>query len=206
MAILNLYNTRVLPGLLNREMGLELFNETREKTVAPVFGVVLEVGFGSGYNLPYYKNVKKLYALDPSKELFALSSNRIEKASFEVEHLSCSAETIPLPNDSIDFVVSTWSLCSIPNVPRALNEIKRVLKPGGTFLFVEHGQSPRMFNFILQVICTPFTQTFKGNCHLTRNIDTLIKNSGLSLSNMDMHQEEGAPLYYSYSGVATRKK
>jgi ubiquinone/menaquinone biosynthesis C-methylase UbiE len=152
------------------------FNGTRSKVVDSAKGIVLEVGFGSGYNLPLYKNVQKLYALDPSKELFAYAADRIAAVQFPVEYLPNSAEYIPLQDNSIDTVVSTWSLCSIPNIEKALNEIRRVLIPGGRFLFVEHGQSPKKINSIVQQLVTPIFRHFNGNCHLDRKIDDYIQN------------------------------
>ena len=126
------------------------FNETRTEVVKQARGAVLEIGFGSGYNLPFYKDVSKLYALDPSAELFAYAKDRISSVSFPVEYLQNSAENIPLEDNSIDAVVSTWSLCSIPDLSRALQEIKRVLKPDGKFYFIEHGQSPKRINSMVQ--------------------------------------------------------
>lgn len=181
------------------------FNETRREVASQASGMVLEIGFGSGYNLPFYKEVKKLYALDPSVELFAYAKNRIEAASFPVLYLQNSAEKIPLENNSIDTVVSTWSLCSISDLPRALKEIKRVLKPNGRFLFVEHGRSPKRMNAVIQKLLTHVTRHFTGNCHLDRKMDDSISLSGLVIENIEMLPEEGRPLMFSYQGVAIKK-
>ncbi len=181
------------------------FNKTREQVVHSAQGIVLEVGFGSGYNLPFYKNVKKLYALDPSKELFAYAADRIASAQFPVEYLPDSAEQIPLQDNSIDTVVSTWSLCSIPNLEKAMKEIWRVLIPGGRFLFVEHGQSPKKINSLVQKLLTPISRHFTGNCHLDRKIDDYIQKSGLVIENIEMFPEEGRPLMFSYRGSAIKQ-
>jgi ubiquinone/menaquinone biosynthesis C-methylase UbiE len=180
------------------------FNETHAKIVEPARGVILEIGFGSGYNLPFYKNVKKLYALEPSKELYAYAQERIVATGFPVEHLPCSAERISLETASIDTVVSTWTLCSIPNLAQALSEVRRVLKPGGQFLFVEHGQSPKTLNAIAQKILTPITRLYAGNCHLDRNIGTFIKDSGLRIEKLEAFPEDGRPLMFSYRGTAIK--
>lgn len=181
------------------------FNDTRAQAVDSAQGIVLEIGFGSGYNLPFYKNVKKLYALDPSQELFAYATDRIASVQFPVEYLPNSAEHIPLRDNSIDTVVSTWSLCSIPNLEKAMKEIQRVLIPGGRFLFVEHGQSPKKISSLVQKLLTPLSRHFTGNCHLDRKIDDFITTSGLMIENLEMFPEEGRPLMFSYHGSAVKK-
>ena len=186
-------------------MGPAEFNDTRSRVVSPANGDVLEIGFGSGYNIPFYKDINKLYALDPSRELYSYATDRISTVSFPVVYLQNSAEKIPLESGTIDTVVSTWSLCSIPNLPEAMREIKRVLKPGGKFLFVEHGQSSKKINSIAQKLITPVTKLFTGNCHLDRKIDDFIINSGLTIEQIDMFPEGGRPLMFSYRGVAINK-
>lgn len=202
--MLKLYNKYILPRFLNLGMGSVEFNETRSEVVGPANGIVLEIGFGSGYNLPFYKNIEKLYALDPSRELYNYSKDRIITAPFTVEYLECSAEEIPLGDGTVDTIVSTWNLCSIPNLAKAMKEIQRVLKPGGCFLFVEHGKSPKEVKFAVQRIMTPITRLYAGNCHLDRKIDDFIRDSGLSIEILEMSQEEGRPLMFSYQGVAKK--
>lgn len=200
----NLYNKYILPRLLDRDMRPVEFNETRSKIVDPAQGIVLEIGFGSGYNLPFYKNVTKLYALEPSEELFEYAKERIESSPFSIEHLRCSAENIPLGDNSVDTVVSTWTLCSIPDVSKTLEEIHRVLKLGGKFLFVEHGKSPKKLNAFVQKIVTPVTRLYAGNCHLDRDINELIKNSKLKIESIGVSPEAGRPLMFSYRGIASK--
>ena len=199
------YNKYILPKLLDRNMRSSEFNETREEVVKQAHGAVLEIGFGSGYNLPFYKNVTKLFALDPSLELFSYAKERVASASFPVEYLQNSAEKIPLEDNSIDAVVSTWSLCSIPDLPKALKEIKRVLKPNGKFLFIEHGKSPKKMNSLVQMFFTQVSRHFTGNCHLDRKIDDFVTDSGLIIESIEMLPEEGRPLMFSYQGVAINK-
>lgn len=200
-----LYNKHILPRLLDRGMRSAEFNETRSEVVHQARGMVLEIGFGSGYNLPFYKDIEKLYALDPSVELYAYAKERIAFASFPVEYLPSSAEQIPLEDNSIDTVVSTWSLCSIPDLPRSLKEIQRVLKPNGRFLFIEHGQSPKRMNAVVQKWFTKVSRHFTGNCHLDRKMDDFITDSGLIVESIEMLPEEGRPLMFSYQGVAVKK-
>jgi len=200
-----LYNKYILPRLLDRGMRSAEFNETRREVVEQASGTVLEIGFGSGYNLPFYKDIERLYALDPSVELYAYAKERIASVSFPVEYLHSSAENIPLDDSSIDTVVSTWSLCSILDLPRVLKEMKRVLKPGGRFLFVEHGQSSKRMNAVVQKWFTKVSRHFTGNCHLDRKIDDYIIDVGFSIESIEMIPEEGRPLMFSYQGVAVKK-
>ena len=200
----NLYNKYILPHLLNKGMRSTEFNDTRSKVVDPAHGTVLEIGFGSGYNLPFYKNVTKLYALEPSEELFEYAKERIKSSPFPVEYLKCSAEDIPLEDNSIDTVVSTWTLCSIPDLSKTLEEIHRVLKPGGKFLFAEHGKHSKKINSIIQRLITPITKYFTGNCHLDRKIDVEIKKSGLIIETIQMSPEDSRPLKFSYRGIAVK--
>ena len=197
------YHKYIVPRLINKSMSSAEFNTTREGVVAPARGVVLEIGFGSGYNLPFYKGVEGLYALDPSQELYDYASERIKSVSFPVTYLKASAEHIPLAENSVDTVVSTWSLCSVDDVPKVLQEIRRVLKPQGKFIFVEHGQSPEKIKAWTQRLVTPLMKNFTGNCHLDRKVDDLIRESGLLIESIQMFPEEGRPLMFSYRGIAT---
>jgi ubiquinone/menaquinone biosynthesis C-methylase UbiE len=202
---MNFYNKYILPKLLNYEMANKNFEKERAKVVENASGIVLEIGFGSGLNIPFYKNVSKLYALDPSSELYKLADERIRKANFPIEHIKASAENIPLPNDSVDTIVSTWSMCTIPNPKLALKEMLRVLKTGGKFMFIEHGASPKKFIEKLQKIFTPITKPFTGGCRMDRKINELISNAGFEIINMKNSEGEFRPMYYLYKGVAIKK-
>ncbi len=186
-------------------MGKQDFNTTRSSIASKATGVVLEIGFGSGYNLPFYKNIEKLYALEPSLELYNLATDRIKKVSFPITFLQNSAEKIPLADDSVDSVISTWTLCSIANVDRALSEVCRVLKPNGKFIFAEHGKSDRKFSFKIQKLITPITKRFAGNCHLDREIDASIMKAGFRLTSLEKYPESGRPLMFSYIGAAIKR-
>ncbi len=180
------------------------FELERPRVVGGAHGVVLEVGFGSGLNLPYYQNISKLYALDPSEELYSLAKKRIENVSFPVEHLNASAEEIPLDSESVDTVVSTWSLCSIPDPNVALKEIRRVLKPQGKFLFIEHGKSLRPRVAVWQKRLTPISKCFAGGCHLDRDIKQLIMDAGFKFEQMEKFDKKSKPLSFMYKGVAVK--
>lgn len=185
-------------------MGDAEFSETRELVVGSAKGVVLEIGFGPGYNLPFYSGVERLYALEPSRELYEYATERIKGVSFPIESLFCGAEQIPLPDSSVDSVVSTWTLCSVSDVQKVLSEIRRVLKPSGTFLFVEHGLSPKQPNATIQKVATPVTKYFTGNCRMDRNIELLITNAGFRIDEITKAPEDGRPLMFSYRGIARK--
>lgn len=184
-------------------MGSSELKKFRPEATGAAEGTVLEIGVGPGYNIPLYRNIRKLYALEPSQELLEVAQTHVTQNSFPVEFLHAGAEHIPLPDNSIDTVVSTWTLCSIEHPNAALKEIARVLKPGGKFIFIEHGASPRAPARLLQKILTPFTKHFTGNCHMDRNIEKLITDAGYTISiTKKFPQNLFSPLIYNTQGVA----
>lgn len=201
---MSLYTKYILPKYLNWTMKDKSLGQYREGVVSSASGVGLEVGFGSGLNLPYYKNVTKLYALEPSEELYSFAKKSITEASFPVEHMKASAENIPIPDNSIDFVISTWSLCSVECPGMTLREIYRILKPGGTFSFVEHGKSPKTHIFTVQNILTPISRRVSGNCHLNRDIENLITEAGFEVDNMEQFSMKSKPLAFMYKGTVSK--
>jgi ubiquinone/menaquinone biosynthesis C-methylase UbiE len=143
---------------------------------------VLEVGIGSGLNLPLYgPSVRSVIGLDPSPELLLMARDRARTALVPVKLLEASAETVPLDDASIDTVVTTWTLCTIPDAPRALSELRRVLRPGGALLFVEHGRAPEFGVARWQDRLDPMWRRLAGGCHLNRKIDELISGSGFRI-------------------------
>ena len=203
---MNYYNKYILPKILNFVMKGKAFKDIRSKIVSKASGIVLEIGFGSGLNLPYYKNITKLYALDPSSELYKLAKDNILKFPFQIEYLNASAEKIPLADNCIDSVISTWNLCSIANPKIALGDIYRVLKPGGKFIFIEHGKSPKSLIFRIQKILTPISEYLAGGCNLHREIDVLIKDAGFNIKKIENFKYKSKILYPMYSGVAIVSK
>lgn len=170
-------------------------------------GVVLEVGAGSGANIPYYSlDVTKLIALEPSQDMWNSGEQQQQISEhFPVEYLCASAEHIPLPDESVDAVVSTWTLCSIPHVEAALGEIRRVLKPGGNFIFVEHGRSPNVRVARYQKWLTPFWKKIAGGCHLNRKIDELITQAGFTIVSLDTdHKNVLQTLGCAYGGTLVK--
>ncbi len=181
-------------------------DQHRMDVVSGLSGTGLEIGFGSGLNLSYYKDVTKLYALEPSQKLYEIAERNFNNASFAIEHLSKSAEHIPLPENCVDFVVSTWTLCSVPKPDIALKEVFRVLKPDGVFSFVEHGKSPQKFISKLQSMLTPFSKCVAGGCHLNRNIEQLVLNAGFRMVKIKKISQRFKSLGFTYVGVAIAEK
>lgn len=199
------YQQKVVPQLLNSEMGSKELADIRKEVVPNATGTVLELGVGPGYNFALYRNISKLYALEPSVELTEIAKNRAKELSFPIEFLATGAEKIPLSENSVDTVVSTWTLCSVNDLPQVLSEVKRVLKPTGKFLFVDHGASPNNFIRCLQKISTAVTKHFTGNCHYDRKIEKLLIEAGFNIEEMAHPVERWKPLIYNYRGVANMR-
>ena len=199
---MNLYKKYILPRLIDSAMRKNICKQERPH-IGQASGVVLEIGFGSGLNLPFYKNITKLFALDPSKELYNIANSQIKSFNFPVEYIQSSAEKIPLEDKTIDCVVSTWSFCSIPNAQIALMEIARVLKTNGKFIFIEHGESTNKNIAALQKCLTPVWSAIAGGCHLNREIDIIIKEAGFEI--LKMEKRKASLLIFMYKGIAIIK-
>ncbi|RIA56361.1 class I SAM-dependent methyltransferase [Dichotomicrobium thermohalophilum] len=193
------YNERILPHLIAVTMRHGELNPYRERIVGAAEGRVLEVGVGAGANLPFYgSGVSDVFGLDPSKRLLEMAA----KAG-PLHPLEASAEAIPLEADSVDTVVTTWTLCSIPDAHAALTEMRRVLKPGGRLLFVEHGLSPDKRVRWFQNRITPIWRCLAGGCHMNRPIDLLIREAGWKIEKIDTGYLRGPnPATYMYEGSA----
>jgi ubiquinone/menaquinone biosynthesis C-methylase UbiE len=181
-------------------------DETRERVTAGLAGDVLEIGFGSGRNLPHLpSSVNRLLAVEPAAVGRKLASRRIAEAPIPVEFVGADGQELPLADASVDHVLVTWTLCTIPDVDRALREIHRVLQPGGTLHFVEHGRSPRPGVAQWQDRLTPLWGVLFGGCHLNRSIDALIEGAGLGLDAIRTYNMGGPELMgYAYEGVAKK--
>ena len=202
---MSFYEEHILPRGINWTMCWKRFSKLRQQYLAGVSGSVLEVGFGSGLNLPHYTpRVTHLYALDPSQLGRRLAGKRIRRAPFPVEFVELADTRIVLPDGSVDAVVSTWTLCTIPDPDAALKEIRRVLKPGGKYYFLEHGLSPDRGVARLQNLWNPIQKWCAGGCHVNRNIDRLILDSGFKILGHKRFYMEGPKiLSYMYGGIAS---
>jgi ubiquinone/menaquinone biosynthesis C-methylase UbiE len=201
---MSLYSRVILPRLIDFVMGNKAATAERAKLVPAASGTVLEIGVGSAHNMPHYgPDVRAVYGIDPSVELWEIGRHRLGARQFPVQYLAGSAEQLPVADQSIDTVVSTWTLCSIPDVRAALREIRRVMNRGGRFIFIEHGRAPDARVRAWQDRLTPVWARISAGCHLNRPIDVLIEEAGFSLLTLDREYTSGPkPMAYLYKGVA----
>jgi ubiquinone/menaquinone biosynthesis C-methylase UbiE len=201
---MSFYQRHVLPCLLHLTMRQKQLVPFRRRVIGAAQGSVLEIGIGSGLNLPLYgSTVRAVIALEPSAELLRMACRRAASAIVPVEFLKGSAETLPLEDGSVDTVVTTWTLCTIPDAPRALAEMRRVLKPDGALLFVEHGRAPEPGVAPRQDRLDPLWSRFAGGCHLNRKMDELISGGGFRIERL-VHARLPGPRTHSflYEGCA----
>ena len=203
---MGIYRSRILPHLMNAVMSSDENREIRARVCTDLEGTVVEIGFGSGLNVPYYPaDVHTVHAVAPATRSIALAGERIEACHAHVHHTSLTGERVDLPDASADAVLSTWTLCSIPDVDVALSEIRRVLKPGGTLHFVEHGISPDPKVARRQHRLEPINKPIFGGCHLTRDIPALLTRTGFAIETMTTYQHPKEPKAFgwTFEGRAT---
>ena len=202
------YESRVLPKLLTVLCNTKPNHYQRKKVVPLAIGDVVEIGVGPGLNLQYYNldTVNKVIGIDPSDELNKIAKKNANKVNLDIEFNLSSAESIDLPTSSVDSVVCTISLCSIPNPQKALKEIHRILKPGGKYYFCEHGISPDLSTRVFQNVTNVFYPKLSGGCHANRDIPKLISESGLKILEKDTMYLPGSVKFlgFNYWGVAIR--
>jgi ubiquinone/menaquinone biosynthesis C-methylase UbiE len=198
------YQRHVLPRLLHMAMRQDVLVPLRRRVVGAAEGRVLEVGIGSGLNLSLYgASVRSVIGLEPSPELLRMARERAASAAIPVELLEAVAESVPLDDASVDTVVTTWTLCTIPDAPRALAELRRVLRPGGALLFIEHGRAPEPGVARWQDRLDPVWGCIAGGCHLNREIDALIAGNGFRIEAMAHSRLPGPRTHtYLYEGRA----
>lgn len=176
----------------------------RQRVISAAQGRVLEVGIGSGLNLPFYpSDVREILGLEPAQSLAAMARRVAGRSAVPTTFIEGFAEAIPLEDRSVDTVVTTWTLCSIPDAVAALQEMRRVLKPSGQLLFVEHGQAPEEHVRKWQDRLTPAWKRIGGGCHLNRPIRTLIESAGFSIEELQTGYMKGPkPMTFMYEGRA----
>jgi SAM-dependent methyltransferase len=188
------YNDRVLPRLINVACGAKSSIDLRRRACAGLAGEVVEIGFGSGLNVPYYPaQVTRVSAVEPSDLAWQLAGRRIADSTVDIERSGLDGESLPFADASFDAAMSTWTLCTIPDAPAALREVRRVLRPGGTFHFIEHGLAPDERVRKWQRRLEPLQKRLFGGCHLTRRIVNLIVVAGFTVTDVDVFYEAGAP-------------
>ena len=201
----NWYERHILPGALDYACGLPMISRQRQLVVPLAQGRVLEVGIGTGLNMPYYdkRRVTRITGLDPALQLHPLARERIAQAGLDVELVGLSAEQIPRPDTSFDTVLVTYTLCTIPDPLAALREMRRVLAPGGQLLYCEHGRAPDASVQRWQERLQPLWGKLAGGCHLGRDIPALLQEAGFALSDLHTRYLPGPrPFTFHYWGAA----
>lgn len=201
---MSFYDKWILPRLVDVAMRNKEATRYRSQIVPQARGTILEIGVGSGLNLPFYGvGVERLYGLDPSQELLVMARKKARAIAFPIDFLAHSGEEIPLDDGCVDTVVTTWTLCSIPDPVQALKEMRRVLKPGGMLLFAEHGLAPEARVQKWQQCLNPLWGRFAGGCNLNRKMDQLIQAAGFRITELETEYAKGPrPMSYIYSGRA----
>ena len=205
--MMRFYANWIVPALIELSMRNQRLRPYRERVAGAAEGRVLDVGVGSGLNLPFYaRRAQEIFGLDPSPRLLARAHSNAQQVHIPVQLLEGSAERIPLADGSMDTIVLTWTGCSIPDIRTALGEMRRVLKPGGRLLFVEHGRAPEAGVARWQDRLDPFWHRFSGGCHLNRKTDDLISNAGFRIDDLETGYIPGPRIMtFLYEGAATRR-
>ena len=200
------YGDQIVPRIANVALGGRQFARLRARVAAGLEGDVVEVGFGSGLNVPHYPPaVTRVRAVDPATVARKLAARRIAASPVPIDFVGLGGEKLPLETDTVDHVLTTWTLCTIPDVARALREIRRVLRPDGRFHFLEHGRSPDPRVARWQDRLTPLQRRLGGGCHLNRPIDDLVTGAGFQIDQQENFYLKGPKAFgYMYEGIATK--
>jgi SAM-dependent methyltransferase len=191
-----LYGEHVLPRIIDVACGLKTVAPLRQRVCEGLQGEVVELGFGSGHNVPFYPDtVSRVAAIEPADVGWKLAGKRLNAATVPIERSGLDGQSLPFPDDSFDAALSTWTLCTIPDVRAALAEVRRVLKPGGQFHFVEHGLAPDEGVRRWQHRLEPVQKRLFGGCHLTRPVLDLLSTAGFTIAEVDVFYEDGAPKF-----------
>jgi ubiquinone/menaquinone biosynthesis C-methylase UbiE len=200
------YEKHVLPRFINCACGAKPIMKQREKVVPQAAGTVLEIGIGTGLNLPLYdaQRVERLIGLDPSEKSWELAGERAAQLDFDVEFIGLPGEEIPLGDDSVDTVMVTYALCTIPDPATALKGMARVLRPGGKLIFCEHGRAPDPDVVRWQDRINPLWRKIAGGCNLNRDIPGILQEGGFNVGSLDECYLPGTPRFagYNYWGTA----
>lgn len=209
LIIMGFYTDKLLPYMVHLVMDNKRFGSLREFILSDLEGEIgFEIGFGSGLNLPFYpEHIKKLFAMDPAVNARKYADQKIKNIHFELEFINYNNDDIALEDNSMDFVVSTFNLCTIENIEKSLKEIYRILKPDGKFYFLEHGLSNKEKVCKIQHVLTPLHKKIAGGCHLNRNIFDLVERFGFVLDKKDRIESSMAKLYTPfYFGIGFKNR
>jgi ubiquinone/menaquinone biosynthesis C-methylase UbiE len=203
---MGLYRDQVLPRIVDLAMRGGDLEEVRARVAAGLDGEVLEIGFGSGLNIPFYPaKVTRVWAVDPAAVGRKLAAKRAAASAVTIDYIGLDAERLPVGDASADHVLSTWTLCTIPDPMVALAEVIRVLRPGGAFHFAEHGRSPDAKVARMQDRLNPLQQRVFGGCNVNRPIGELVTASGLELTRLENYYLKGPQATgYIFEGIAVK--
>jgi len=201
---MGIYDQRVLPRILNVACGAKTADPLRRRVCAGLAGEVIEIGFGSGLNVPFYPPaVARVTAIEPADLAWRLAARRLRAASVPVQRSGLDGQSLPFADNSYDAALSTWTLCTIPDVAAALREVRRVLRPGGLLHFVEHGLAPDEPVRRWQRRIEPLQKRLFGGCHLTRQAADLVTAAGFTVSDLDVFYGEHAPKFSGAYSLGT---
>ena len=193
---MGLYGDHLLPRIVNVACGMKSSDPHRERVCEGLEGDVVEIGFGSGLNVPFYPDsVNRVAAVEPADVGWKLAAKRIAASPVPIERAGLDGQRLPFADDRFDTALSTWTMCTIPDVAAALAEVRRVLRPGGTFHFLEHGLAPDADVARWQHRLEPVQKRVFGGCKLTREISKLVTDAGFTITEADVFYEEGAPKF-----------
>lgn len=203
---MSFYRDHILPRVTNVVLGGSDFSRVRARVSAGLAGEVLEVGFGSGLNVPHYPaGVDRVRAVDPATIGRKLAAKRVAASRVPIEYVGLDGQALPVDSGSVDHVLITWTMCTIPDVASALGEIHRVLRPGGALHFVEHGRSPNTKVAQWQDRLNPLQRRLFGGCNLNRPIDQIVAQAGFTLTQIENYYMNGPkPMGYMFEGLATK--
>jgi ubiquinone/menaquinone biosynthesis C-methylase UbiE len=191
---MGVYGTHVLPRIINVVCNFEENRVQRRRVCDGLAGEVVEIGFGTGLNVPFYPAaVARVAAVEPSDVGWKLAGKRLGATSIPVERSGLDGQSLPFPDDSFDAALTTWTMCTIPDISAALRELRRVLRPGGALHFVEHGLAPDAGVQHWQHRLEPIQKRIFGGCHLTRPIPDLLTGAGFTITQLDRYYEKGTP-------------